>query len=175
MRGDSGDHVVRSPDSPWASRAPGHDHAGDVLGPPDHRRVVPDARRVSEGLDARAAFAVDADAGRHQTLSFAGPPGGVHTHVRLPPVCPLVLDRVSPLCLRTVVLREMLRLSGVQLMPRATWVVVTASGFASSHSPMISSATSSTARECSVNSDWAPFRLSGREAGSWAACPAARN
>ena len=88
MRGDSGDHVVRSPDSPWASRSPGHDHAGEVLGPPDHRRVVPDARRVSEGLDARAAFAVHADAGRHQTLSFAGPPGGVHTHVRLPPVCP---------------------------------------------------------------------------------------
>ena len=25
------------------------------------------------------------------------------------------------------------------------------------------------------DSAWAPFRLSGREAGSWAACPAARN
>ena len=84
MRGDSGDHVVRSPDSPWASRAPGHDHAGDVLGPPDHRRVVPDARLVSDGLDDRAAFAVDADAGRHQNSSCAGPPGGDHTHFWTP-------------------------------------------------------------------------------------------
>ena len=93
MRGDSGDHVVRSPDSPWASRAPGHDHAGEVLGPPDHRRVVPDARRVSDGLDARAAFAVDADAGRHQNLELRGP-AWRRPHPRAAPAGPPYFDRV---------------------------------------------------------------------------------
>ena len=94
MRGDSGEHVVRSPDSPWASRSPGHDHAVEVLGPPDHLRVVPDARLVSDGLDDRAEFAVDADAGRHQSSSCGGPPGGVQLHERLPASLTRFIDLV---------------------------------------------------------------------------------
>ena len=176
MRGDSGDHVVRSPDSPGASRSPGHDHAGEVLGPPDHRRVVPDARRVSEGLDARAAFAVDADAGRHQTSSFAGPPGGVHTHVRLPPgVPPGTRPGVAPLLEDG---RNAVDAPAVGGPVDAAGDLVRGDRQRVRVAPLPDDFLGDLVDRAVVlgqDSDWAPFRLSGREAGSWVACPAARN